>query len=448
MNTPTPEDSAFAHRAHAHRRRVSTKVRRRRTIVAFSLAVVLLFGGAATAILVMYNQVDSGINRSSFTLPTAAVQTPKPRDETNILVMGLDSRVDQNGDALPDEVYQYLRAGDETNGGYNANVLMFVHIPAGDGDAVGISIPRDDYVELPGAPSGVSHAKIKEAYGLAFSERYSDLVDQDELSRADAYQQARAAGRQAQIETVSAFLGDVRIDHFIEMTMGGFFSIAQAVAPITVCLNHDTEDIYSGAYFSAGINQLDASEAMSFVRQRRDLGAGDLELTDFDRTRRQQAFMVSLANRLKEQDTLTDLNKLNSLISVAKQHMALDEDLDLLGFATVAAELARGKISFVTLPITQFAEVDGKSVNLVDLEQIHTVVAELLGQAPPTDPAPEQEPLASDSADAESGADEADTAVGATEPAPPATETVDPAGTTVYNSWEEPLRSGNLVCVN
>lgn len=443
MNSRTPDETHYAHRSGAHRRVASRRVRRRRTIVALSLAMVLLFGGTATALYVMYRDVDSGINRSGFTLPSAAVQTPKPRDETNILVMGLDSRVDQNGDALPDEVYQYLRAGDESNGGYNANVLMFVHIPAGDGDAVGISIPRDDYVELPGSPSGVSHAKIKEAYGLAFSERFGDLIDEGDLSRADAYQEARAAGRQAQIETVSAFLGDVRIDHFIEMTMGGFYTIAQAVAPITVCLNHDTEDIYSGAYFSAGINQLDASEAMSFVRQRRDMSDGDLELTDFDRTRRQQAFLVSLANRLKEQDTLTDLNKLNSLISAAKQHMALDDKFELLSFASVAAELAKGGITFVTLPITEFAQVDGKSVNLVDVDEIHRIVAELLAPAAPVTPVtPGEDPSGEQPSPADEGEDPVPPA------APPASEPVDPAGTTVYNSWEDPLRSGNLACVN
>src|SRR4051794_1363992 len=48
--------------------------------------------------------------------------------EQNILVIGLDSRLDQHGQPLPQELYDALHAGDETAGGYNANVLIVLHI--------------------------------------------------------------------------------------------------------------------------------------------------------------------------------------------------------------------------------------------------------------------------------------------------------------------------------
>jgi hypothetical protein len=53
--------------------------------------------------------------------------------DQNILLMGLDSRLDQNGQPLPPEMYEALHAGDETSGGYNANVLIIVHISGRDG---------------------------------------------------------------------------------------------------------------------------------------------------------------------------------------------------------------------------------------------------------------------------------------------------------------------------
>lgn len=305
--------------------------RRRRILVGTAAALVLVLGGGGIAIAALYHDVNSGISRSDFSLPQVAEADANavPKGEQNILVMGLDSRRDQQGNALSEEVYTALRAGDENDGGYNANVLMLIHIPADGGQAVGISIPRDDYVELVGAPSGVAYSKIKEAYGLAFAERMSQLVNTGELSDEDAYQEARAAGRQSQIETVSHFLGDVRIDHFIEMTMAGFYSIANAVAPITVCLNNATEDAYSGADFDAGIQELDPAQAMSFVRQRRDTGYNNgVDLTDFDRTRRQQAFMVALANKLKDKGTLTNVATLKQLIDTAKQYLAMDTEFD------------------------------------------------------------------------------------------------------------------------
>ncbi|HEY2501863.1 MAG TPA: hypothetical protein VGI68_10705, partial [Mycobacterium sp.] len=57
------------------------------------------------------------------------VPTP-PGVDQNILLMGLDSRLDQNGQPLPPEMYEALHAGDETSGGYNANVCRRSDHPA------------------------------------------------------------------------------------------------------------------------------------------------------------------------------------------------------------------------------------------------------------------------------------------------------------------------------
>lgn len=96
---------------------------------------------------------------------------------------------------------------------------------------------------------------------------------------------------------MSEFLG-VQIDHFVEVTLAAFFQIAKTVQPIAVCLNHDTIDEFSGANFHEGVQQIDASQAMAFVRQRRDENDGSF--TDMDRTRRQQAFLVSLLAAVRQ----------------------------------------------------------------------------------------------------------------------------------------------------
>ncbi len=136
--------------------------------------------------------------------------------------------------------------------------------------------------------------------------------------------------------------------------MGAFYEIAKAVQPITVCLNHATQDRFSGADFRAGVQQIDASQAMSFVRQRRDTGPTDLELTDLDRTRRQQAFIVSLAVQLRQAKTFTDFGTLQSLIDTAKTYIAVDDGLDLLSFASQAQRLSGGNIDFQTLPVERY----------------------------------------------------------------------------------------------
>ncbi|NUS45791.1 MAG: LCP family protein [Mycobacteriaceae bacterium] len=295
----------------------------------------------------------------------------------NILVIGLDSRLDQDGNPLPRDIYRALHAGGASDGGENANVLMLVHVPKDGGRATSISIPRDDYVALPGCPAGHCQAKIKHAYGLAFDVAQQQLAHTPGLTQEQRVQQARDAGRKAQIEAVDQFLG-VRIDHFVEVTMVAFYEIAKVVQPVTVCVDHATRDSYSGANFHAGMQQLSGVQAVAFVRQRRDESRAALNFSDLDRERRQQAFLASLAHRLQESGTLTDPRTLMGLFDVAKRNIAVDGDLDLLGFARSAADLA-GNTTFVTLPVVKFGRTpEGEDVNIVDVPAVQALVRGLL----------------------------------------------------------------------
>jgi LCP family protein required for cell wall assembly len=256
--------------------------------------------------------------------------------DTNILIMGLDSRLDENGHLLPPAIYSALHTGDSSIGGENANVLIFLHVPGDGSKSTAISIPRDDYVALPGCPDGQCHGKIKQAYGLALDQATKTLAHSTSRSTSTKplIQQERDAGRSAEIRAVSQFLGGVPIDHFVEVTMVGFFQVAQVVQPITVCLKEATQDSYSGAKFHAGVQQINAAEAVAFVRQRRDNVHPDLNFTDLDRSRRQQAFIASLAYQLKAAGTLTNTGKLSGILDVAKQNVAVDNGLNLLSFAS------------------------------------------------------------------------------------------------------------------
>ncbi|MBV8786732.1 MAG: LCP family protein [Mycobacterium sp.] len=308
----------------------------------------------------------------SHALPDFA--TPLGADQ-NILLMGLDSRLDQNGKPLPQEMYEALHAGDETSGGYNANVLIIVHISAGDGPVTAVSIPRDDYADLPGCPGSVCTGKIKQAYGLAYQQSLNSQAKGDSDGATDLTvreQTAREAGRKAEISAVNNFLG-ISIDHFVEVTLGAFFQIAKVVEPITVCLNADTRDSYSGADFHQGVQRIDASDAMAFVRQRRDENDGSF--TDFDRTRRQQAFLVSLIKAARAGGTLSSVSGLRKLLDVARNNVAVDAGLDLVEFSSRASQLTERPLSLYTLPISGFGkDSNGSDINLVDLPSIRRVV--------------------------------------------------------------------------
>nr|WP_277348491.1 LCP family protein [Planctomonas sp. JC2975] len=292
--------------------------------------------------------------------------------------MGLDSRLDENGNPLPADVYNALHAGTSDDGGYNSNVLMLLHIPAGGGHPVGISIPRDDWVSLPGSPDGVSMGKIKQAYGYQLDATLTHLVNtQPNLSHADAYQQARSAARVEEVNTVSQFL-NVKINHFVEVTMGAFYQLAEAVQPIQVCLNAATADSYSGADFTKGLQEINAAQAVAFVRQRRDTTTSDVNLTDLDRERRQQAFIISLANKLQHQNLFDDFTVMEKMLGTVKNDIAVDSNLDLLSLASDAKRFGGGGVSFETLPISSFGYEDGQDVNLVDLDQVRATTAQLI----------------------------------------------------------------------
>jgi LCP family protein required for cell wall assembly len=350
------------------RRRV---IRRRRIVAGIAAAVVLALVGTGIFVFWQYQDLSNGVHRTS-------LGPAQNTAETNILVMGLDSRLDENGNPLPADVYNALHAGGADDGGYNSNVLMLLHIPAGSGHPVGISIPRDDWVSLPGSPDGVSMGKIKQAYGLQLDETLTHLHQtQPNLSHADAYQQARSAARVEEVNTVSQFL-NVKINHFVEVTMGAFYQLAEAVQPIQVCLNEATADSYSGADFAKGLQEINAQQAVAFVRQRRDTTTSDVNLTDLDRERRQQAFIISLANKLHHQNVFDDFTLMEKMLGTVKNEIAVDSNLQLLSLASDAKRFAGGGVSFQTLPISSFGYEDGQDVNLVDLNQVRSVTAQLI----------------------------------------------------------------------
>lgn len=408
--------------------------RRRRIVVGSAIVLVLALIAAICFVVYEFNDVSNGIHRSALS------GVPQNTAATNILVMGLDSRLDENGNALPADVYQALAAGDADDGGYNSNVLMLIHIPAGGGQAVAMSIPRDDWVSLPGSPDGNSMGKIKQAYGFEMDQTLTHLVNtQPGLSHADAYQQARAAARQEEVTTVSQFLGGVQIDHFIEVTLAAFYQLAVAVQPIQVCLNEATSDRYSGANFQAGYQDLSASQAVAFVRQRRDTSTSSFNLTDLDRDRRQQAFIVSLAVKLKSENFFTNFGLMQTLVDTAKQDIALDSGFNLFSFASDAKHFSSGGITFNTLPISGFGTEDGQDVNLVDLSQVQSEAAQLIA-ASDASSHPTPTPTATASASSASAGSSGTAASSASSPSA--------TPSNVYTSPTVPMSSGTIPCVN
>ena len=296
----------------------------------------------------------------------------------NILLMGLESRTDWNGNILPNDILQALHAGSAEGvangvGGNDTNTLILLHIPAGGHKAVGFSIPRDDWVTFPTPYDGQAQGKIDQAYGLAMAAEEGQLRQQNpNMSQNQVAYQGNEAGRAATVATVEQLTG-VHIDHFAEVNLDGFYELAKVLGGVEVCLTHPVPyDPNSGFYaHKAGYQHLDATLALAFVRQRDGLANGDL-----DRTHRQQAFLDSVMQELRNQGVLSDLTKIDSLLSVAKQYVITDSGWDLLDFASQMRDLTSGNLTFRTLPIVGYETLDGQDVNEVDPSYIQQIVQE------------------------------------------------------------------------
>jgi LCP family protein required for cell wall assembly len=300
----------------------------------------------------------------------------------NILLMGLESRTDWNGNILPNDILRALHAGSRQQvqngtGGNATNTLILIHIFAGGKHAVGFSIPRDDWVNFAGTVGPQQAGKIDQAYGVSMYYKQQKLRAQDpSISQNQLAFLGNEAGRAAAVATVEQLTG-VHIDHFGEVNLDGFYELAKVLGGVEVCLNHATSDSYSGARFRAGFQHLNPRQALAFVRQRHGLPNGDL-----DRTHRQQAFLASVMHQLRTEGVLSDLSKMQALLTVARQYVITDAGWNLLDLASQLRSLTSRNLVFRTLPIQGYATIDGQDSNVVNPAYIKSIVHATFYPAP------------------------------------------------------------------
>jgi LCP family protein required for cell wall assembly len=327
----------------------------------------------------------------------------------NILVMGLESRTNFQGDCLSESLLVAMHAGsvasceDQTVGAEDTDTLILVHIFAGGQKAVGFSIPRDDLVTYPKAYyDGISTGKIDQAYYFAYVSSL-DSTYGSSMSSNERYLKANQAGQAAEIDTVESVTG-VHIDNYVVMNLAGFFYLAQDFGGIEVCVTPTTvngtadANLYDLGQINSGWNavadgynlkkggsqylHLAADQALAFVRDR-----DSLPDTDLSRTHRQQAVIDYVIWQLKHENAFSDLAQLDALLGDAKQWLVTNDGFDLFDFATNMSALNGSNLKFYTLPIVGYADIDlngsMQDVNDVDVSYIQQVVNKAFNPPPP-----------------------------------------------------------------
>nr|WP_307849692.1 LCP family protein [Qaidamihabitans albus] len=366
--TPYPRPRAEPETGRSGRARSAARVASRVVVALASVLALLATGYAYTTL----DEIDDNVQTTDALQQNDDVEAKAPPQDdgaTDILLVGADARTDMQGNPLPLDVLKTLRT--ESKNGVSTDTLIILRIPKDGGKPTGVSIPRDTWVDVPQG----GRDKINSAFGVAKAAAAARLRAEGMTDGAEVERESDQAGRRALVRTVQDFT-EIRIDHYAEVNLLGFYLLTEALGGVTVCLNNATADKDSGANFRAGTQVVSGGEALSFVRQRKNLPRGDL-----DRIVRQQAFLASALHQVLSTGTLTNSDKLNSLTDAVRRSLVLDPDLDLLKFADQVKGIASGDIEFVTIPVEAVGarSADGQSIVEVDVPKVRSFVRGTVG---------------------------------------------------------------------
>ncbi|MGH3279811.1 MAG: LCP family protein [Trebonia sp.] len=336
--------------------------------------IILTVSGYAHGLVGATTALEGGANLGGTVSPTGAM---------NILVMGLESRTNFQGQNLTAAQLAQTHAGNEANvangtqGSQDTDTLMLIHVFAGGQKAVGYSIPRDDVVNFPHATlDGLTEGKIDAAYAYAYNQYVSQNIGKMGATPA-LYTGANQAGQLFEVQTVESVTG-VDINHFVVSNIEGFLLLAEQFGGISVCIapapaskepdgfkgGGNLVDLpYPGAPFRLSNSGFDAfkdgykekrggaqylhlspPQALAFVRARDSLPG-----IDIGRTQRQQAAIDYLIYDLKHRSILTDPSLIQGMLDSAKSYLQTDQGFDLLAFAPQMQALTGSHLKLTTL---------------------------------------------------------------------------------------------------
>ncbi|WP_284754226.1 LCP family protein [Curtobacterium sp. ME-Dv--P-122a] len=299
-----------------------------------TMALLLGVGYAGYA----YNQLSDGV-----TIVNAITGKKDTKDDVdgkaqNILLVGDDHRPEN---ATPEQMAELSTTSD--GGATNTDTMIVLHINADGSQATMISFPRDSYVDIPDVGKG----KLNSAFYYGTLNGGGDT-----------------GGAKMLIKTIENLSG-LQIDHYVRVSLLGFYQVVKELGPVDVCLNQATSDPYSGVDLPAGKSSLNAKEALSFVRQRHGLPNGDL-----DRNVRQQYFLSQEARKVTSAGTLLNPVKMGNILKAVGG--SIQTDTDLIDLASQMRNLRPGNIQSATIPTlgTPTIYVNGSALSIVEVDTV------------------------------------------------------------------------------
>lgn len=335
---PTPVSKTPAHTSAAPRSWMWVSV-----LVAAVLGVAL-FAGTAGAILYnsLNDQVSEAVLSTSHLQPAQSGSAGNEAEEApadsfaerdvNILLMGIDTRIDQSNEIVnADDDDQTMRS----------DTTLMLNISADRQHVNVISIPRDMWVYLPECQrtdGSVSYAQWGQ-YNWAFS--YGALEDD------------MAAGVNCTQAMTTALSGIVP-DGFAVIDFNGFSRMIESLGGVEVCLREEVDDYGPNEGLDlrlpAGCQKLDPTTATQLARVRYT-GDG----SDMGRIQRQHVLLGAMVKEAMNQNFFTDMPSLYAFLSSSLDALRLSPSLSNLrvdaGLANSLKATEPENFRFLTMPV-------------------------------------------------------------------------------------------------
>jgi len=271
-----------------------------------------------------YRGVYDSIHHVVVTSGELGKRPPKLNGSENILIIGSDSRTGSHG--------KYGRGIQ----GSRSDTSMLLHIPPTHTGAVVISFPRDTMVPVyQCADDGQGHHGQHEQPGQL-----------EQLNWTYSY------GGPACLWKTLEQATRIHIDHFVQVNFSGFKSIVNDVGGVPVCLPYAIRDPASRLNLPAGKSVVRGAQALAFVRERH-IGLG----SDLQRINRQQIFLASLAQKIKQSSSLTNPAKLYTLVHDIARSLTTDTGLSFSNMYAIANSLkglSTSALQFVMAPVAPY----------------------------------------------------------------------------------------------
>jgi LCP family protein required for cell wall assembly len=281
-----------------------------------AIVVALIIAGTVAT----YFYLNGKLTRSD--ILTAYPGRPAPGSGTNWLIAGSDSR--QGLTAAQEHEYS---TGQIDNTGFGrSDTIMILHIPAGGGRPILISVPRDSYVNIPG-------------YGM------------NKINAAFSF-----GGPALLAKTIQSSTG-LYINHFMDIGFGGFVNVVNAVGGVRMCLPSAIHDQASGLNLNAGCQVLNGGEALAWVRDRHSFATQDLQ-----REQDQRLFLAALLKKMTSAGVILNPFEALPAASGVASNLTVDQATQLYQLLSAARALRNPLTTTVPIANSNYSTSVGDAV--------------------------------------------------------------------------------------